>query len=781
MCSCFRGLVPLVALLASAASYQPLSAQITAEQVRTAVAGGVRFLKEQQNRTTGGWREYTGYTGGLPALCTLALLSCGEDPQSPAMQSALAYQRAIEPEMTYAVALQTMVFCAAEPEKDRLLIRRNVKWLEQTQITTGFRNGAWKYSAKQGFGDNSNTQFALLALHEAERVGVDVDEATWRRSLAYWQRIQNADGSWSYTPPDPEAQISDAPTGSMTCAGISSLVICQSQVAEADARVEQDQVRCCGQQEDDNALARGLLWLGSKFTVNMNPGGDGGWLLYYLYGVERVGRLTGRRFIGQHDWYRAGAEVLVADQDRLSGFWRGSGHAESDPLVGTSLALLFLSKGMRPVVVGKLKHGDEDDWNAHRNGIHNLTQRIEANWKQYLTWQTIDIGAASVEDLLEAPVLFISGRNALNLTAEQKQNLQRYVQAGGFIFAEASDGFGCDGKAFDASFRELMTELFPDAALRLLPPDHPVWYAEQKVDPDRVRPLYGIEACCRTSVVYCPETLACFWDLNQQGRAMTYSEDVQQEIEACLRIGANVVAYATNRQLKDKLERPRILADLPQPELARGALTVTKLAHSGGSDDAPNALRNLLEGLGRELDLRVDQEQRMISPGDFQLYDHPLAFMHGRNDFHFTPDERQALAQYLERGGFLFADAICGSPQFAEAFRREMGAMFPDQELKRIPLDHPIFGGRYRGFELAEVSLRDPQMRANSGERLEARLVKTSPLLEGIEIDGRLAVVFSPYDISCALEHHASLECKGYTTEDAQRLGMNIILFALQQ
>ena len=31
-----------------------------------------------------------------------------------------------------------------------------------------------------GDGDNSNSQFALLALHEAERVGVKASDRTWR-------------------------------------------------------------------------------------------------------------------------------------------------------------------------------------------------------------------------------------------------------------------------------------------------------------------------------------------------------------------------------------------------------------------------------------------------------------------------------------------------------------------------------------------------------------------------------------------------------------------------
>ena len=49
------------------------------------------------------------------------------------------------------------------------------------------------------------------------------------------------------------------------------------------------------------------------------------------------------------------------------------------------------------------------------------------------------------------------------------------------------------------------------------------------------------------------------------------------------------------------------------------------------------------------------------------------------------------------------------------------------------------------------------------------------------KIDGRIAVILSPYDISCALEKGASLECKGYAPPDAARLGANVLLYALQQ
>jgi hypothetical protein len=53
------------------------------------------------------------------------------------------------------------------------------------------------------------------------------------------------------------------------------------------------------------------------------------------------------------------------------------------------------------------------------------------------------------------------------------------------------------------------------------------------------------------------------------------------------------------------------------------------------------------------------------------------------------------------------------------------------------------------------------------------------PELEGIQIDGRWAVIFSPYDISCALEQHEALECRGYTREDAARIGLNVLMYTL--
>jgi hypothetical protein len=55
------------------------------------------------------------------------------------------------------------------------------------------------------------------------------------------------------------------------------------------------------------------------------------------------------------------------------------------------------------------------------------------------------------------------------------------------------------------------------------------------------------------------------------------------------------------------------------------------------------------------------------------------------------------------------------------------------------------------------------------------------PFLEGLRVDGRYVVIYSRYDLSCALQRQSSVACAGYITRDAVRIGVNVILFAMVQ
>ena len=753
---------------------QVLPAQVTDERVRQSLQSGVRFLLSKQKRD-GSWPEadHANFPGGLTSLCTLALLNAGRQPDDPAVAKALQWLRKQKLESTYAVSLQTIVFCTAEPETSPIRIGENVAWLQSVQRKAGEAKGSWSYGESNPMQeDPSNAQFALLALYEADRAGFEVKDSTWLLAMDYWKRTQKPDGSFVYGSGQPSS-------GSMTCAGIGSMIIASGKVNELDARIVGDQVQCCGGgDEADDAIERGLEWLGKNFSVRRNPsstnveGLSGRYRYYYLYALERVGRLAGRRFIGNHDWYREGVEELLDQQDRLSGFWQDG----NEQLAPTAFATLFLSKGRRPVLMSKIRRQPEHDWNHHRHDVAHLTSYVEKRWKQDLTWQVVDLSAATAEDLWQSPVLFISGRDALEIDEAGKESLKEYVQMGGFVFAENC----CGGEGFDRDFRGLMQELFPESELKQLKADHPVWVAEQLVSP---RPLLGLEACCRTGVIYCPNDLSCYWELAKQQRNSkeTIPKSVIAKVKDALALGANIVTYATGRELKRKLDTEGLVSvvknDVP---LDRAALHIAKLRHNGGSDDAPTALANVLSVVAQQTDLSVSVDKRLVTPLDPNLPDYPIAFLHGRRAFRWSQAERAAIRRFVEFGGVIFADAICADDEFATSFRREMEAIFPEFPLRRIPPSHEMFTDAFQGHDLRTVTLRDPRSRRGR-EKMSVRLEKVKPLLEGIQIDNRFVVMFSPHDMSCALENQPSLECRGYTRLDAARLATNIILYAMQQ
>jgi hypothetical protein len=724
---------------------------------------------------------------GATALVMLALANAGVDRSHVAMQRGLDWLRRQTPDETYSVSLQTLVLAMLSPDADRAILERNVDWLEKAQVSQGPAVGSWSYGSNKGTGDNSNAQFALLALHEADRAGIRVRREVWVRAQQYWTGCANTDGSWGYTIGN------SVGTGSMTCAGIASIWITSEHIGTPDARAAADKVSCCGGGSSPKVLERGLQWLGKRFSVVENPGTGGQtWLYYYLYGLERVGRFTARRFIGESDWYLEGAKMFVATQDGLSGAFRG-GRIE-DPTVATSFALLFLAKGRRPVLVSKSRHGPDDDWNRHGHDIAHLVEHVESRWRDDhpagLSWHIVDTPAASLDDLLQAPVFWLSGRDAFNLGPDAGGRLRRYIDEGGFVFAEAC----CPGSGeFDLRLRQLVGEIFPEPEyqLHLLPPEHPAWHAEEIVPPELHRPLLGVDYGCRTCLIYAPPTtepaqeaampsLSCLWEIGGAS-SKDLPDGIRREVDAALAIGTNVIAYATNRELKRKDELFALDHGTPTEADAveRGQIAIAKLKHSGMCDAAPAALANILRAAARELGIRVDDTPNQIDPADPSLFNYHLVFMHGRQGFAFDGTRRERLRQFLERGGTLLADSVCASPAFTAAFRAEIAAMLPAHKLEEIPADDPIYtAADYGGYDIREVTLREP---AGGDGPMNVRKRQVPPKLEGVRMGDRWALIFSPYDLSCALEKQNSLECTGYSREDAEKIALNVLLYSLNQ
>lgn len=790
---CGTGLLAAVVLV-HLVGLEARAAELSARKVLTSIEKAKSFLVRKQN-SDGSWPGQERHTTGVTSLALLALLNAGMTPDDEAVSKGLEFLRDIrepEPTQTYEISLMIMALATAKDgEKDKARILTLAQKLENGQVERGPNAGSWSYFVNKKLidtgGDRSNGQFAVLGLRDAARAGIPVDREVWESARRHWLASQNSDGGWGYT-----RLKNDSPsTGSMTVAGVATLTITNSMLRD-DAVLNADGTpNCCGEVEEDEALARGIRWLESRFSVRHNPG-NAAWLLYYLYGLERAGRLTGTRFFATHDWYREGAEFLVDGQSNVYGSWQGVGHLEGSPIIGTSFALLFLSKGLASVLINKLEYGPvdparqgrllDDDWNLHRDDARNLADLVSGlpKWPKLVTWQILDFQKVEqfggVRDMLQAPVLLITGSDAPRFTPAQIELLREYVNQGGFIFAVAN----CNSADFDFGLRDVVAEMFPggESQLKELPADHPIYRSEYPLDPETVE-LYGADFGCRTAIVYCPDDLSCLWDKWMQHDPPGRTAQEKGMITRATRIGVNVVAYATGREPPNKLELPEDNEDGRQDEIERGLLQIAKLRHGGTWDAAPLALRNLLSALNRTVGMSASTRERDLAASDPNVFKYPILYMHGRTPFRLSRGELEQLRLYLNRGGVLFADACCGAEQFDRSFRELAGQLVSDGKLERIPPDHEMFTDKV-GYDLESVRRREPE---TDDPNVAFNVVEQTgePFLEGIEIDGRYAVIYSKYDISCALERQASVACTGYVAEDAVKLAINVVLYAMLQ
>ena len=89
-------------------------------------------------------------------------------------------------------------------------------------------------------------------------------------------------------------------------------------------------------------------------------------------------------------------------------------------------------------------------WNERPRDLANLCRWMTKAIEREVNWQIVNLNR-SERDILDAPVLYISGKEALNFTPEEELKLKRYIEAGGMVFGNAD----CASAAFTASFKRI--------------------------------------------------------------------------------------------------------------------------------------------------------------------------------------------------------------------------------------------------------------------------------------------------------------------------------------
>ena len=104
-----------------------------------------------------------------------------------------------------------------------------------------------------------------------------------------------------------------------------------------------------------------------------------------------------------------------------------------------------------------------------------------------------------------------------------------------------------------------------------------------------------------------------------------------------------------------------------------------------------------------------------------------------------------------------------------------MPAKLEPIELRANQAKNGLFSKEVNGKVIEKVRCR------REGEKGQPKEFEEGPpRLEGIKIKGRWVVIYSRYDIGCALERHQSTECLGHDYDSAVLLARAAVLYALR-
>ncbi|MEM6551992.1 MAG: DUF4159 domain-containing protein [Planctomycetota bacterium] len=697
--------------------------------------------------------------GGPTALNALALLVSGESMQEPRLRRSIDWLRENDMHGTYGVALRAHVWSYLPEEFMGQLESDASNLLRSTANRSRFNY--WVYPNRRVASgdefrtdpplgrvirriDNSTTQYGVLAIWQAVKRGARVRQAFWENAVEHFLdeqlegvvniegRRTNVDGGWAY---GAKGGGSGEPRKTMTCAGLTVLYIAQQQL-HRDRDTPEPNITA--------AIQRGIDYLdrNGPVTSGRRGGGHGGGG-YYYYGIERVALASGKRRFSGEDWFEAIASELVGSN-------KGQGVTEA-PFV-----LMFLARGNVPLWINKLQLPNYA-WNNRPNDIYFLNQYMSEYRENDLGWSVVPLNS-DWQDWISTPILYLSGREPLELNDAQVAKLKTYVDHGGMLLANPEK----NSTSFARSVEELAQRMYPGLGkMKPLGADHPLMSLIMPVPGGGRTRVMSLSNGARDLIVM-PRT---DW-------GMQWQADETPGGDPPWAFAVNLYATASERGvMRPRLESPLVSRE-SRPQT--GAVTVVR-ARIGGNDapliepQAMTAYKNrLFNQTGLDLTVR---QMPLANVGDSKA---ELLHLAGVERAELSAAEVSAMKKFVENGGTVFVENIGGRGQFVDSMEEALAEALGER-VRRMSSRSPITRGR--GVPNAEP-IRSVVMRpASVLERGKQRSLSMTV----IQVDRRDAVVFSRQDVSLGLMGVRWWGIDGYATPTASRFMSNLLAFAKQQ
>jgi hypothetical protein len=173
------------------------------------------------------------------------------------------------------------------------------------------------------------------------------------------------------------------------------------------------------------------------------------------------------------------------------------------------------------------------------------------------------------------------------------------------------------------------------------------------------------------------------------------------------------------------------------------------------------------------IDVELHEYPQYVSLEDApeHLCAYPFLFATGHMGLRFDAEHIRQLREYLERGGFLHIEDCDirlngGRGNMRQSLKHVMKQVFPDKELERLDMSHPIYHTLYDHDEYL------------GGDKL---IPPYGDYDEAIIVDERVVVYFCPSDLNCAWEGRPCSPGGEEQRQWAFEQGMNVVAYALSR
>jgi len=709
------------------------------QKIRSAVEGGVKYLWSRQKHD-GSWDTY--YRGSLvctagpTALVCYALLECGVSPHAERMQQALEWLAQDKSDKTtYTLALRCQVWLMVNPKlgnKYQDLFRRDLALLIKST-----KDGGYSYQADgtPRTRDNSNAQFGVLGVWAGARANMPIPGEYWSKVLEYWLRGQQQGGGWAYMPA--KTNVRDT----MTAAGLASLFVC----VDYHPAIRHGRG---GRTADlaDEGIRKGMQWFERNFAGTVLGVAN----TYYLFSVERIGFACGYKYFGATDWFQLGTKQLLACQEPDGSFYAqyAGDPRKRNKVISTAFALLFLGRGLDPVLFGRLVRDDRPP--ARPWDLVGLTRWLFLTFERPFYWQLVNV-KTPVTEWHDAPILFLTGHNDPKFSTQELSKLRAFVLQGGTIFSAPSGS-----EPFCRGMRETYKKLFPKYDLRKLEADHELYLRHFDL---KGKPVFhmvdnGIRPLAIHTDSHLPLRLPAVRRASQ---------------EWGFRAIANVYQYMVGSGVL----RPRGVNHWPKAERkVQRTIRLAQLACPGYPRPEPLACHRFSNMLVNETGLKV-QPLDSVPVVILNRTGAKIALLTGTRSLKLNDVESKVLKDWIVGGGTLVVDAagslgLTANAEDAKAFaadvRKHLVRMFGEDSMARTTALHDL-----DGHEISKVRFR------NRPKRLQD--AKECPL-DVCMVAGRPAVVLCRDNLTAGLVGYMSGVVRGYSPESAYQIMRNIVLHA---